>query len=144
MTKLAYLHEPGMLYNLAAGFALNEIYVSCKTENHQIPPVKILHWIHRQNYNDEKWQVLIMIWVKPASFCHCRWLQVLCCTALHFNLHDNIYLKKPKRILWIWCIWSLFCHIIRCSEFKRDTSYMLLGLIKLILAGYFSAGFVLS
>lgn len=43
MTKLAYLHEPGMLYNLAAGFALNEIYVSCKTENHQIPPVKILH-----------------------------------------------------------------------------------------------------
>ncbi|KAL8192670.1 hypothetical protein R6Q57_027855 [Mikania cordata] len=26
MTKLAYLHEPGVLYNLAARFALNEIY----------------------------------------------------------------------------------------------------------------------
>lgn len=28
MTKLAYLHEPGVLYNLASRFALNEIYVS--------------------------------------------------------------------------------------------------------------------
>ena len=28
MTKLAYLHEPGVLHNLACRFALNEIYVS--------------------------------------------------------------------------------------------------------------------
>lgn len=28
MTKLAYLHEPGVLENLASRFALNEIYVS--------------------------------------------------------------------------------------------------------------------
>lgn len=28
MTKLAYLHEPGVLCNLASRFALNEIYVS--------------------------------------------------------------------------------------------------------------------
>lgn len=28
MTKLAYLHEPGVLYNLATRFSLNEIYVS--------------------------------------------------------------------------------------------------------------------
>jgi len=28
MTKLAYLHEPGVLYNLACRFSLNEIYVS--------------------------------------------------------------------------------------------------------------------
>lgn len=28
MTKLAYLHEPGVLYNLACRFGLNEIYVS--------------------------------------------------------------------------------------------------------------------
>ncbi|GJT31482.1 myosin-12 isoform X2 [Tanacetum coccineum] len=31
MTKLAYLHEPGVLYNLAARFSLNEIY-------HHTPP----------------------------------------------------------------------------------------------------------
>ncbi|KAI3681378.1 hypothetical protein L6452_36172 [Arctium lappa] len=47
MTKLAYLHEPGVIYNLAARFSLNEIYV-------------------------------------------------LCCTAIHFNLHDNKYLKNPS------------------------------------------------
>lgn len=28
MTKLAYLHEPGVLHNLASRFALNEIYVN--------------------------------------------------------------------------------------------------------------------
>jgi len=28
MTKLAYLHEPGVLYNLLCRFSLNEIYVS--------------------------------------------------------------------------------------------------------------------
>lgn len=28
MTKLAYLHEPGVLHNLASRFSLNEIYVS--------------------------------------------------------------------------------------------------------------------
>lgn len=28
MTKLAYLHEPGVLHNLACRFSLNEIYVS--------------------------------------------------------------------------------------------------------------------
>lgn len=28
MTKLAYLHEPGVLHNLACRFAINEIYVS--------------------------------------------------------------------------------------------------------------------
>lgn len=28
MTKLAYLHEPGVLYNLACRFSLNEIYVT--------------------------------------------------------------------------------------------------------------------
>lgn len=28
MTKLAYLHEPGVLHNLATRFSLNEIYVS--------------------------------------------------------------------------------------------------------------------
>lgn len=27
MTKLAYLHEPGVLYNLLCRFSLNEIYV---------------------------------------------------------------------------------------------------------------------
>ena len=27
MTKLAYLHEPGVLYNLASRYSLNEIYV---------------------------------------------------------------------------------------------------------------------
>lgn len=29
MTKLSYLHEPGVLQNLAARYELNEIYVSC-------------------------------------------------------------------------------------------------------------------
>lgn len=28
MTKLAYLHEPGVLYNLSCRYGLNEIYVS--------------------------------------------------------------------------------------------------------------------
>lgn len=28
MTKLAYLHEPGVLYNLASRYELDEIYVS--------------------------------------------------------------------------------------------------------------------
>lgn len=28
MTKLAYLHEPGVLYNLSCRYSLNEIYVS--------------------------------------------------------------------------------------------------------------------
>lgn len=28
MTKLAYLHEPGVLYNLASRYDLNDIYVS--------------------------------------------------------------------------------------------------------------------
>lgn len=28
MTKLSYLHEPGVLQNLAARYELNEIYVS--------------------------------------------------------------------------------------------------------------------
>lgn len=28
MTKLAYLHEPGVLYNLATRYELDEIYVS--------------------------------------------------------------------------------------------------------------------
>ena len=28
MTKLAYLHEPGVLQNLACRFSINEIYVS--------------------------------------------------------------------------------------------------------------------
>lgn len=27
MTKLSYLHEPGVLHNLAARYELNEIYV---------------------------------------------------------------------------------------------------------------------
>ena len=31
MTKLSYLHEPGVLQNLAARYELNEIYVSCPT-----------------------------------------------------------------------------------------------------------------
>lgn len=33
MTKLSYLHEPGVLHNLAARFEINEIYVrsSCST-----------------------------------------------------------------------------------------------------------------
>jgi hypothetical protein len=29
MTKLTYLNEPGVLYNLKRRYALNEIYVSC-------------------------------------------------------------------------------------------------------------------
>lgn len=29
MTKLSYLHEPGVLHNLATRYELNEIYVSC-------------------------------------------------------------------------------------------------------------------
>lgn len=29
MTKLSYLHEPGVLQNLATRYELNEIYVSC-------------------------------------------------------------------------------------------------------------------
>ena len=29
MTKLSYLHEPGVLHNLAARYELNEIYVGC-------------------------------------------------------------------------------------------------------------------
>jgi len=29
MTKLSYLHEPGVLNNLAMRYELNEIYVSC-------------------------------------------------------------------------------------------------------------------
>ena len=28
MTKLAYLHEPGVLHNLSTRYELNEIYVS--------------------------------------------------------------------------------------------------------------------
>lgn len=31
MTKLAYLHEPGVLYNLASRYELDEIYVSFQT-----------------------------------------------------------------------------------------------------------------
>lgn len=30
MTKLAYLHEPGVLYNLRCRYDINEIYVSIK------------------------------------------------------------------------------------------------------------------
>ena len=29
MTKLSYLHEPGVLHNLAARFEIDEIYVRC-------------------------------------------------------------------------------------------------------------------
>lgn len=29
MTKLAYLHEPGVLHNLKSRYDINEIYVSC-------------------------------------------------------------------------------------------------------------------
>ena len=36
MTKLAYLHEPGVLHNLACRYGLNEIYVSA-------PGLPILH-----------------------------------------------------------------------------------------------------
>jgi len=33
MTKLAYLHEPGVLHNLSCRYGLNEIYVStCRPE----------------------------------------------------------------------------------------------------------------
>ena len=31
MTKLSYLHEPGVLHNLATRYELNEIYVSLNT-----------------------------------------------------------------------------------------------------------------
>ena len=33
MTKLAYLHEPGVLYNLASRYELDGIYVSCGRES---------------------------------------------------------------------------------------------------------------
>lgn len=33
MTKLAYLHEPGVLYNLASRYELDEIYVSVSTDS---------------------------------------------------------------------------------------------------------------
>jgi len=29
MTKLSYLHEPGVLHNLAVRYSVNEIYVRC-------------------------------------------------------------------------------------------------------------------
>lgn len=32
MTKLAYLHEPGVLYNLASRYELDEIYVSISSQ----------------------------------------------------------------------------------------------------------------
>lgn len=41
MTKLAYLHEPGVLHNLACRFALNEIYVSQVTAW-----IRHMHWIY--------------------------------------------------------------------------------------------------
>lgn len=33
MTRLAYLHEPGVLQNLKSRYGLNEIYVSCVSQH---------------------------------------------------------------------------------------------------------------
>jgi hypothetical protein len=51
MTKLTYLNEPGVLYNLKRRYALNEIYVSCspaiflsggKTTHLNLAPAKLI------------------------------------------------------------------------------------------------------
>lgn len=47
MTKLAYLHEPGLLHNLATRFEINEIYV-------RLPSASVLcqlmFTLERENY----------------------------------------------------------------------------------------------
>jgi myosin V len=37
MTKLAYLHEPGVMHNLSCRYGINEIYVSTHS------PARVLH-----------------------------------------------------------------------------------------------------
>jgi myosin heavy subunit len=60
MTRLSYLHEPGVLQNLATRYELNEIYVSyyllcqktyscinlitCNTHDNHSAPFSDLHW----------------------------------------------------------------------------------------------------
>lgn len=41
MTKLAYLHEPGVLYNLRCRYDVNEIYVSSILLDHVLRCIKI-------------------------------------------------------------------------------------------------------
>lgn len=36
MTRLSYLHEPGVLYNLAVRYAKNIIYVSASSLSHMV------------------------------------------------------------------------------------------------------------
>ena len=46
MTKLSYLHEPGVLNNLAMRYELNEIYVSCYAFSALTTNVIILKYFH--------------------------------------------------------------------------------------------------
>jgi len=47
MTKLSYLHEPGVLNNLAMRYELNEIYVSCYSFSALIT-YEITYWVPKQ------------------------------------------------------------------------------------------------
>jgi len=45
MTKLSYLHEPGVLHNLAIRYSFNEIYVRCT-----VPTLLYSLWIRHIAY----------------------------------------------------------------------------------------------
>ena len=63
MTKLAYLHEPGVLYNLATRYELNDIYVRFSwAYNTRLPLYNtLLHLdlmkLHYDMYKDLFWSV---------------------------------------------------------------------------------------
>lgn len=46
MTRLAYLHEPGVLQNLKSRYGLNEIYVSCVFQHIIIPKAYFEQQMH--------------------------------------------------------------------------------------------------
>ena len=50
MTKLSYLHEPGVLQNLATRYELNEIYVSYVTFYLSLGHVNMLKQLFRNNF----------------------------------------------------------------------------------------------
>lgn len=50
MTKLAYLHEPGVLYNLASRYELDEIYVSFKTSLYLNPSTPYFVIIYSKSF----------------------------------------------------------------------------------------------
>ena len=56
MTKLAYLHEPGVLYNLATRYELNDIYVSFSWGYNTLLHLDLMK-LHYDMYKDLFWFV---------------------------------------------------------------------------------------